>query len=45
MGLFSRFCAPALRCTLMGVSKTRMNALMRRCAESGTPDRQGFALL
>ena len=55
MGLFSRFCVRALRCTahsvsktrvnaLMSVSKTRVNALMRRCAASGTRDRWYFAL-
>ena len=28
MGLFSRFCVQALRCTAHSVSKTRVNALM-----------------
>src|SRR5260370_14990637 len=32
MGLFSRFCVWAPRCTAHSVSKTRVNALMRRCA-------------
>src|SRR6266849_6224407 len=31
MGLFSRFCVWAPRCTAHSVSKTRVNALMRRC--------------
>ena len=44
MGLFSRFCVWAPRCTAHSVSKTRVNALMRRCAASGTRDRWCFAL-
>ena len=44
MGLFSRFYVPALRCTAHSVSKTRVNALMGRCAASGIRDRWCFAL-
>jgi hypothetical protein len=44
MGLFSRFCVWAPRCTAHSVSKTRVNALMRCCAASGTRDRYCFAL-
>jgi hypothetical protein len=39
MGLFSRFCVQALRCTAHSVSKTRVNALMGRGAASGTRHR------
>src|SRR5258707_8528152 len=39
MGLFSPFYVPALRCTARGVSKTHVNALMRRCTASGIRDR------